>query len=525
MPNILSALIWLPVIGALAIALLPQSQSKKGAIIVASAVLILDFLLLRQFDTNLPAFQLSENLPWLENLGLNYSLGVDGLSLPLVVLNGLLTWLIVCFCERQITERFQLFQVLMLLIHAGVSGAILSTNTLLFVLFYEIELIPLYLVIAVWGGLQRSYAAMKFLIFTAVSGILILVGFLALGWLTANPTPIFDYNTLQKISLPLEVQITLLLVLLLGFSIKAPFVPFHTWLPDTYVESTTPTVMMLGGIVAKLGTYGLFRFCVGLFPEAWTLLSPYIALWAGLGVLYGAMTAIAQKDIKRMVAYSSIGHMSYILLAAAAATPLSLAGGIGQMVSHGLVLALLFYLVGVIEEKVGTRDLDVLNGLLNPLRGLPTTSALLILGGMASAGIPGLVGFIAEFLIFQGSFTKFPIPTIFSIIGTGLTAVYFVILLNRTCFGKLDNATAYYPKVTGLEQLPAVILTVLIVFLGVQPVWLFRWSEVGAIQLVSRIPESTAVISNTLFPSISPAGSENEKDNLANYLGSGKGHG
>jgi NAD(P)H-quinone oxidoreductase subunit 4 len=283
--------------------------------------------------------------------------------------------------------------------------------------------------------------------------------------------------------------------------------------------------MMLGGIVAKLGTYGLFRFCVGLFPEAWTLLSPYIALWAGLGVLYGAMTAIAQKDIKRMVAYSSIGHMSYILLAAAAATPLSLAGGIGQMVSHGLVLALLFYLVGVIEEKVGTRDLDVLNGLLNPLRGLPTTSALLILGGMASAGIPGLVGFIAEFLIFQGSFTKFPIPTIFSIIGTGLTAVYFVILLNRTCFGKLDNATAYYPKVSGLEQLPAVILTVLIIFLGVQPVWLFRWSEVSAIQLVSRIPESTAVISNTLFPSISPTGAENKKYNLAHYLGSGKGHG
>ena len=310
MPNILSALIWGPVIGALAIALLPQSQSKKGAVIVASTILILDVILLKQFDTNIGAFQLSENLPWLENLGLNYSLGVDGLSLPLVILNGLLTWLIICFCERQIKDRSKLFQVLMLLIHAGVSGAILSTNTLLFVLFYEIELIPLYLVIAVWGGLQRGYAATKFLIFTAVSGILILIGFLGLGWLTANPTPIFDYATLQTISLPLEVQIQLLLVLLLGFGIKAPFVPFHTWLPDTYVESTTPTVMMLGGIVAKLGTYGLFRFCVGLFPDAWTLFSPYIALWAGLGILYGAMVAIAQRDIKRMVAYSSISHMS-----------------------------------------------------------------------------------------------------------------------------------------------------------------------------------------------------------------------
>ncbi len=484
----LSALIWLPVIGALAIALLPQTQVKKGSIAIATAILILDCILLKKFDIHFSGFQLTENLPWLENLGLNYSLGIDGLSLPLLILNGLLTWLIVCFCDRQIKERNALFHILILLIHAGVSGAILSTNTLLFVLFYEIELIPLYLVIAVWGGAKRSYAATKFLIFTAISGLLILVGVLGLGWFAASPTPLFDYATLQTLTLPIEVQVTLLAIFLLGFTIKSPFVPFHTWLPDAYVESTTPTVMMLGGVVAKLGTYGLFRFCVGLFPEAWDLLSPWIALWAGLGILYGAMVAIAQKDIKRMVAYSSIGHMSYILLAAAAATPLSMVGGIIQMVSHGLVLALLFYLVGVIEEKVGTRDLDVLNGLLNPIRGLPSTSALLILGGMASAGIPGLVGFISEFLIFQGSFSKFPIPTIFSIIGTGLTAVYFVILLNRTCFGKLDNHKAYYPKVTGLEQLPALILTALIIVLGVQPAWLVRWSETTATQIIARVP-------------------------------------
>jgi NAD(P)H-quinone oxidoreductase subunit 4 len=238
---------------------------------------------------------------------------------------------------------------------------------------------------------------------------------------------------------------------------------------------------------------------VGLFPDAWSLLSPYIAAWAGLGILYGALVAIAQRDIKRMVAYSSIGHMSYILLAAAAATPLSMVGGIIQMISHSIILALLFYLVGVIEEKVGTRDLDVLNGLLNPLRGLPSTSALLILGGMASAGIPGLVGFISEFLIFQGSFAKFPIPTIFSIIGTGLTAVYFVILLNRTCFGKLDNETAYYPKVSGLEQLPALILTALIVILGVQPSWLVRWSEASAVLIGDRVPV-VAVTNNLTLP-------------------------
>jgi NAD(P)H-quinone oxidoreductase subunit 4 len=201
------------------------------------------------------------------------------------------------------------------------------------------------------------------------------------------------------------------------------------------------------------------------------------------------LAAIAQKDIKRMVAYSSIGHMGYVLLGAAAVTQLGLVGAISQMVAHGLILAILFHLVGVIEEKVGSRELDVLNGLLNPIRGLPSVSSLLILGAMASAGIPGLAGFIAEFLVFQGSYAVFPIQTILAVIGTGLTAVYFVILLNRTCFGKLDNATAYYPKVLWADKAPALILAVLIVFLGVQPVWLVRWTEATSAALVAAVPQ------------------------------------
>lgn len=196
-----------------------------------------------------------------------------------------------------------------------------------------------------------------------------------------------------------------------------------------------------------------------------------------VSVVYGALSAIAQKDIKRMVAYSSIGHMGYILVAAAAGTDISILGAVAQMISHGLILALLFYLVGIVERKVGTRELNVLNGLMNPIRGLPLISALLILGGMASAGIPGLIGFAAEFIIFQGSFSTFPIPTMLCIFASGLTAVYFVILLNRTCFGKLDNQLSYYPKVVWAEKIPALVLTVTIFFLGVQPNWLLRWIE------------------------------------------------
>lgn len=197
-----------------------------------------------------------------------------------------------------------------------------------------------------------------------------------------------------------------------------------------------------------------------------------------------------------MVAYSSIGHMGYVMLGSAAANSLSLVGTISQMVAHGLILALLFHLVGVIESKVGTRELDVLNGLLNPIRGLPLTTSLLILAGMASAGIPGLVGFISEFIVFQGSYPVFPLLTILCVVGTGLTAVYFVILLNRTCFGKLDNYQAYYPKVSGQERIPALILAAIIFILGVQPNWLVRWSEATSIAMIAAVPTTQQVAIN-----------------------------
>lgn len=492
----LSTLIWLPLVGAACIGFWPGDLSRErlrgAAVAIALTLLLLTLWLLSRFDLSLVGLQMPEYLPWISTLGLNYTLGVDGLSLPLLALGNLLTLVVVFSSDLSpspagLLSRPRLFYVLVLWINAGISGALLAQNLLLFLLFYELELIPFYLLIVIWGGQKREYAGMKFLIYTAVSGILILAAFLALTWLSGAGS--FDYSAIATGHLSLRTQLILLTLLLVGFGIKIPLVPLHTWLPDAYVEASTPTAILLGGILAKLGTYGLVRFALGLFPETWSLVAPGLALIAAICVMYGALAAIAQKDLKRMVAYSSIGHMGYILLGAAAHTPLSLVGTVAQMVAHGIILALLFYLVGVIETKVGTRDLDVLNGLLNPLRGLPATSALLILGGMASAGIPGLVGFIAEFLIFQGSFATFPLPTLLCIVGTGLTAVYFIILLNRTCFGRLDNRTAYYPKVLGVEQLPALVLTALILFLGVQPTWLVRWSETTTTAMVAPIAE------------------------------------
>ncbi|PIG94999.1 NADH-quinone oxidoreductase subunit M [Gloeocapsopsis sp. IPPAS B-1203] len=485
----LSVLIWLPILGAALIAFLPKNISTErirlAALLAAGFTLAWNIFLLLKFDITSPGMQFLENIPWNETLGLSYQLGTDGLSILMLVLNSLLTWIAIYSSAKQ-TERPRLFYSLILLVSGGVAGAFAAQNLLLFFLFYELELIPFYLLISIWGGEKRAYAAIKFLIYTAVSGALILAAFLGMVWLTGASS--FAYDTLTTQALSSTLQVILLAGIILGFGIKIPLVPFHTWLPDAYVEASAPIAILLGGVLAKLGTYGILRFGMGLFPEAWATIAPTLAIWGAASAIYGALAAIAQKDIKRMVAFSSIGHMGYVLLAAAASTPLALVGAVSQMVSHGIILAILFHLVGVVETKVGTRELDKLNGLMSPVRGLPVISALLVLSGMASAGIPGMTGFIAEFIVFQGSFSVFPIQTILCVVATGLTAVYFVILLNRTCFGKLDNNLAYYPKVFWSEKIPAFILAGLIIFLGVQPTWLVRWSEPTTTAMVATIP-------------------------------------
>ncbi|MFZ9738862.1 MAG: NADH-quinone oxidoreductase subunit M [Prochlorotrichaceae cyanobacterium] len=494
----LSLFILIPCIGILLVFLLPPAKLRAGIIALTFGFFCFSLTLLFRFQVGLPGFQFQEALPWLDAIGLTYRLGVDGLSLPLVVLTTFLTWIAVLATPATL-ERPRLYYTMVLLATAGLMGALLAQNLLLFFLFYEIELIPFFLLISIWGSDRRQYAAYKFLIYTALSGILILAAFFGVTWLTGAST--FDYAAIDTQDLPLRAKLILLTLLLVGFGIKIPLVPLHTWQPDAYVQASPAVAILLGGLLAKLGTYGLIRFGLQLFPDCWTLVSPGLAVLGSISVMYGSLTAIAQKDIKRMVAYSSIGHMGYILVAAAAGTELSLLGAIAQMVAHGLILALLFHLVGTVEAKTGTRDLNQLNGLMNPVRGLPLTSGLLVLAGMASAGIPGLVGFAAEILVFQGSFPVFPIPTIICILSSGLTAVYFVILINRTCFGRLDNKLAYYAGVSLQEQFPALVLTLTIFFLGLQPQWLIHWTETMTTTIASRlIPQTIEQIASIGFP-------------------------
>ncbi|MEG4503245.1 NADH-quinone oxidoreductase subunit M [Microcoleus sp. F6_B4] len=497
----LSALIWIPILAAALIGLWPGSVSSKivrnVAIAIAGITFILSVILAVQFDASTGQLQFSEFIPWIDALGLNYNLGVDGLALPLVILNTLLTGVAIYATDESI-RRPRLYYSLILLITGGVTGAFLSQNLLLFFLFFEVELIPLYLLIAIWGGERRGYAATKFLIYTAFSGIVLLAAFLGTGWLSGASS--FDMvgaaggSHLQGgLPLPLVRQIVLLAGVLLAFGIKMPLVPFHTWLPDAHVEASTPVSVLLAGVLLKLGTYGMLRFGLGLFPDAWAVAAPTLASWAVVSVLYGASCAIAQKDMKKIVAYSSIAHMGYILLASAAATPISMLGTVLQMVSHGLISGLLFLSVGVVYKKSGTRNIDVLKGLFNPDRGLPMIGSLMILGVMASAGIPGLAGFIAEFLMFRGSLPVFPVQTLLCMIGTGLTSVYFLIMVNRAFFGRLSDLVENLPQVRWDDRIPSLVLAIIIAIMGVQPGVLVALSEKTAIAMAAPGPAQVKV--------------------------------
>ncbi len=481
----LSALILLPLLGAIIIGIFPDKTGKISrnlAIITAAISLLINIYLAWQFDPSTSGFQFSEYIPWLEWIGLNYNIGMDGLSLPLIFLNSFLTLIAIIITDKSL-NRPRFYYSMLLLLSCGAFGAFLAKDLLLFFLFYELEIVPLYFLIAIWGGKRRGYAAMKFLLYTAVSGILVLASFLGLVWLSGADS--FAYEPLRNHALPVSSQLLLIAPLLVGVFIKIPIFPFHTWLPDAHVEASTPISVLLAGVLLKLGTYALLRFGLGLFLQAWVELAPWMAILAGISALYGASCAIAQKDMKKVVAYSSIAHMAYILLAVSATTRLSVTASVFQMVSHGLISALLFMLVGVVYKKTGTRDVDSLRGLLNPEKGLPVTGGLMILGVMASSGLPGMAGFISEFLVFRGSFPIHPVPTLLCLVGTGLTAVYFLLVINKVFFGRLTENLAHLPKVKWVEHVPAFVMLFLIITFGVQPSLVINLSEVQAVALLT----------------------------------------
>ncbi|MEB3263445.1 MAG: NADH-quinone oxidoreductase subunit M [Synechococcus sp.] len=421
---------------------------------------------------------------WLPQIGLGLDLGLDGLSLPLVVLAALVTTLAILAAPPD-QGRPRLYFSLMLATNLGVVGAFLSRNALLFVLAFELVLIPTTLLVAIWGGQRRAGAAIRYLLFGAISGLSLLAAILAFGWLNGNGFS-FGFEDLASADLSPAASAWILALLLLAFGLKLPVFPVHGWQPLTYAEAPTPVVMLLGGVVSKLGAYGLLRFGVGFLPDTWALWSPWIAAAGAVSAVYGALNAIAQTDIRRLMAYSSLGHMGLLVLALAAATPLSLQGGMAQILAHGLIVALLFCCVGLIERKTGTTAIPELSGLMNPLRGLPFTMGMMLLAMMAAAGIPGLAGFPAELMVFEGSWTAFPRTTLVSLVASGFTAVYAVRLFNRVGFGRLDNARADWQSTRWGERAPAMLLSLLVLAAGIWPTGLTGWSETETTALALR---------------------------------------
>ncbi|WP_411867120.1 NADH-quinone oxidoreductase subunit M [Vulcanococcus limneticus] len=480
-PTPLLLLLVLPLVGTLVQPLLPAGFSSariRSIAAIPGALQVLFALICWQHP---PA---DLQLSWLPTLGLSLDLGLDGLSLPLVLLCGLLTSLAILSAPAD-QSRPRLFFSLMLLTNLGVIGAFLARNALLFLLAFELVLIPLTLLIATWGGERRAGAAVRYLLYSAVSGLCMLAAVLAFNWFNAAG-PGFDFADLASAELTPSAQRWILALLLLAFGLKLPVVPLHGWQPFTYGQASTPVVILLAGVVSKLGAYGLLRFGVGFLPEAWIAWSPWIAAAGAISAVYGALNAIAQTDIRRLMAFSSLGHMGLLVLALAAATPLSLQGAIAQVLAHGLIVALLFACVGLIERKTGTTSIPELSGLMNPLRGLPFTMGMLLLALMAAAGIPGLAGFPAELLVFEGSWTTFPVATLISLIASGFTAVYAIRLFNRVGFGRLDNERADWAHTLWSERAPAMLLTVLVVAAGLWPTALTGWSEAEATGLAVR---------------------------------------
>ena len=482
----LSILLILPLLIGVLLPIVSTDGAQIRKISLAAPLIQLMFSL--WFYKKLPD---SIDLSWIPQIGLKFELGLDGISLPVVLLTALLTCLSIVATPAD-QSRPRLFFPLVLSVNLGLVTAFLAQNGLLFVLAYELILIPTTLLVAIWGDKERAGAATRFLIYGALSGVVLLAVVFSFGWL--NPSGLnFSYNSLRDLNLSSGQQCWLLGGVLLAFGLKLPVFPLHGWQPRTYSQSPIPVVMLLSGAVSKMGAYGLIRFGLEFLPDGWLFWSGWIAALGAFSAIYGALNAIAQTDIRKLVAYSSLGHMGLLVLALAAATPLSLQGVVVQMLAHGLIIALLFYLVGLIEIKTKSRNISELSGLLNPQRGLPFTGSLLLIGLMAAAGVPGLAGFVAELLIFEGSWTRFPWPTLFCLIASGLTAVYAVRLFNRVCFGRLDSSKAKWPSTSWRERIPAVILSLLVIVTGIWPSILTGFSE-----------SETSVIAKTQFQLLQP---------------------
>ncbi|MBN1504954.1 MAG: NADH-quinone oxidoreductase subunit M [Candidatus Eisenbacteria bacterium] len=466
---VLSLVTFIPLVGAIVVLLMSSENEKavKATSTVFSGIsFVFSVVLMVAYNRAIPDFQFVERASWIPQINVWYYVGVDGISITMVFLTALLSFMSV-IGSFGIKDRVKQYFALFLLLQTAMTGVFVALDFFLFYVFWEAMLVPMYFLIGIWGGPRREYAAIKFFLYTLLGSVAILLAILAMYFSTTPHT--FDIVELGKTH-PFApgLQMILFLALFLGFAIKVPVFPFHTWLPDAHVEAPTAISVILAGVLLKMGTYGIFRISYPILPDAARDFAPFLAVLAVINIVYGALVAMGQKDLKKLVAYSSVSHMGYVLLGLAAMTPTAMNGAMLQMFAHGIITGSLFLLVGVIYDRAHHRDIDGFGGLAVQL---PIYTGIMSLACFASLGLPGLAGFIAEFMTFVGAFPVFKTIVMISAVGIVITAGYFLWTLQRMFLGKPQEKYAGFPDLSARELVTLVPLQVLTVFIGVYP-WL-----------------------------------------------------
>ena len=428
------------------------------------------------FNPDDPSFQFAERFAWIPQFGIEYQVGVDGISLLLVLLTTLLLPVIVLAAWSLNIEHIKSLHITFLLLTTGMIGTFVALDLFLFYVFWEITLIPMYFIVGVWGGPRRIYAAVKFFVFTMAGSVFMLVAILYLAWFHHQQTGFWSYSYLDFLqTAPLIPStgglfapgILVFAAFLLAFAIKIPIFPLHTWLPDAHVEAPSTGSVILAGVLLKMGTYGLLRFNRALLPDPWEVFTPLLIVLAVIGIIYGALVAMVQPDVKKLVAYSSVSHLGFVVLGLAAGTQASTQGAILQMVNHGLTTGALFLLVGMLYERTYTRLIDRYGGLAEVM---PIFTGIFLVVTLGSIGLPGLNGFVGEFLILAGSWGGHPVAVVFAGLGVILSAVYMLWMVQRVFWGPVDITANYaLPDINLREIFVVAPLMVLIFWIGIHP--------------------------------------------------------
>ncbi|MDZ8235632.1 MAG: NAD(P)H-quinone oxidoreductase subunit 4 [Nostoc sp. ChiQUE01a] len=527
----LTAIVLLPLIASLLIPVLPDKDGKRVRW-YALGVGIADFALMcyvfwKHYNVSSASFQLVENYAWVPQLGLNWAVSVDGISFPLVLLAGFVTTLSI-FSAWQVNHRPRLFYFLMLVLYSAQVGVFVAQDLLLFFIMWEVELIPVYLLVCIWGGQKRRYAATKFLLYTAAASIFILVAALAMG-LYGGGNMSFDITVLAMKEYPLSLQLLLYAGLLIAFGVKLAVFPMHTWLPDAHGEASSPVSMILAGVLLKMGGYGLIRLNLEMLPDAHIYFAPVLAILGVVNIIYGALNSFAQTNMKRRLAYSSISHMGFVLLGIASFTDLGINGAMLQMISHGLIASVLFFLAGVTYDRTHTMVMKDMGGIG---QAMPKVFALFTIGAMASLALPGMSGFAGELSVFLGITTSdvysstFCTVTVFlAAVGVILTPIYLLSMLRQVFYGKdaallcdINNAglenqedegtvcfgtdclvpeEAVYEDARPREVFIAACFLLIIIGIGFYPKVAMQMYDVKTVAVNARIRQSYAIVSQT----------------------------